>query len=127
MRGNAAGAPTVQNVLEHGAVLPGQFVGNGGRLRLVEGLGLHPQGVAGAGDSGADDGATVTPDGHGGQATGQVALLHDLGDHADGGKTALNVGHQEQTPPGRTGRVHRGTGLIGLERHGEDHPGQHNP
>jgi hypothetical protein len=34
------------------------------------------------------------------QAAGQVALLHDLGDHADRGVAALDVGHQQQPAPG---------------------------
>ncbi len=112
---------------EHGAVLAGQLVGGRGRLGLVEGLGLDPEGVAGAGDPGADDGAAVTPDGHGGQAAGEVALLHDLGDHADGGEAALDVGHQQQAAAGGAGGLDRGTGLVGLQGHGEDHPGQHDP
>ena len=117
----------MQDVLEHGAVLAGQLVGGRGRLGLVEGLGLDPQGVAGPGDAGADGGAAVTPDGHGGQAAGQVALLHDLGDHADGGEAPLDVGHQQQAATGGAGGFDRGTGLTGLEGHGEDHPGQHHP
>ena len=100
LRRDAAGAPAVQDVLEHGAVFPGQLVGGRGGLGLLDGLGLHPQGVAGAGDAGADDGTTVTPDGHGGQTAGQLALLHDLGDHADGGEAAFDVGHQQQAPSG---------------------------
>ena len=99
LRGDAAGAAGVQDVLEHGAVLPGQLVGGRGGLGLGQRLGLDPQGVAGAGHPGADDGAAVTPDGHRGQAAGQVALLHHLGDHADAGVAALDVGHEQQPPP----------------------------
>ena len=117
----------MQDVLEHGAVLPGQLVGGRRRLGLVERLGLDPQRVAGAGDAGADDGAAVTPDGHGGQAAGQVALLHDLGDDADRGEAALDVGHEQQAPTGGAGGLDGGAGLVGLERHGEDHAGQHHP
>ena len=79
------------------------------------------------GTPGADDGAAVTADGHGGQAAGQVALLHHLGDHADAGEAALDVGHEQQAPTGGAGGLDGGPGLIGLERHGEDHPGQHHP
>ena len=94
------------------------------RLVLVEGLGLHPQGVTGAGDAGADGGAAVTADHDGGKATGEVALLHDLGDDADLGETTLDVGHQQQAPARGAGRFDGGPGLFGLERHGEDHAGQ---
>ena len=71
------------------------WVGSGS----VERLSLHPQGLAGAGHPGADHGAAHSPDGHGGQAAGQVALLHHLGDDADTGEAPLDVGHEQQAPP----------------------------
>ena len=37
----------------------------------------------------------------------------------------FDVGHQQQAAPGRAGRLDRGSGLVGLERHGEDHARQH--
>ena len=69
--------------------------------------------------------AAVTADGHGRQAAGQVALLHDLGHHADGGEATLDVGHEQQAAARRAGGLDGGLGLVGLEGHGEDHPGQH--
>ena len=117
----------MQNVLEHGPVLRGQLVDGLRRLGLGDGLGFHPQGVAGPGDARADDGAAVPADGDGWEATGKLTFLHDLGDHTHRGEAPLNVGHQEQAPAGGAGRIDCGAGLVRLERHGEDHAGQHHP
>ena len=65
--------------------------------------------------------------GHGGEPARQVPLLHDLGDHADAGETAFDVGHEQQAPTGGAGRLDGRLGLTRLEGHREDHPGQHDP
>ena len=69
----------------------------------------------------------ATLDGHGGQPAGQVALLHDVGDHADAGEAALDVGHQQQATARGPGGLDGGPRLVRLERHGENHPWQHDP
>ncbi len=86
---------TEQDVLQDCAVLARQLDHVRGRLTVVEGFGLHPQGVARPGNAGADRGALVTADDDGLEATGQRTLFHHLGDDADVRVTALDVGHQE--------------------------------
>ncbi len=121
------GPAAVQDVLEHGPVLAGQLVGGRRRLDVGQGLGLDPEGLAGPRDPGPDGGALHTLDGHGGQAAGQVALLHHLGDHADLGEAALDVRDQQQAAARGPGRLDGRPGLVRLERHGEDHARQHDP
>ena len=124
---DTAGATGVEDVLEHGAVLPRQLLRHRRGLGLGDGLGLHPEGVAGPGHAGPDGGAVVASDGDGGQPAGQLTLLHDLRDHADAGEATVDVRHEQQAPAGRAGGLHGGAGLVGLERHGEHHPRQHHP
>ena len=125
--GDAAGPAAVQDVLEHGPILAGQLVGGRRRLGVGQGLGLDPEGLAGPRDPGPDGGALHTLDGHGGQPAGQVALLHDVGDHADAGEAALDVGDQQQAAARGPGGLDGSPGLVRLERHGEDHARQHDP
>ena len=123
--GDPARAPAQQDVLEDGAVLPGQGHGRLAGLTLVERLRLHPQGGPRPGHPGADDGPLCPRDGHRGQPARQLPLLHHLGDHAHAGVLPLDVRHEEQPPPGRSGRLDGSPGLVRLEGHGEDHAGQH--
>ena len=60
LRGNPAGTPAEQDVLEDRPVLPSQFSGGRRRLALVERLSLDPQRRPCTGHSGTDGGALVT-------------------------------------------------------------------
>ena len=124
LRGDLAGAAAKQDVLEHGAVLAGELDGGGGRLTVVEGFGLDPERVTGAGHASTDGGALVAADGDCVEATGEGALLHHLGDHADVGVAALDVGDEQEVPTGRPRCFDGGAGLVGLEGHGKDHARQ---
>ena len=102
----------------------------GGRRRLgasSTGSACTHRASPGPGHARTDGGPLVAADGHGRQAAGQRSLFHDLGDHADAGVAALDVGHEQQPAAGRPGGLDGGPGLVGLERHGEHHPGQHHP
>ena len=99
-------------------------VGSGSSMRL----GLHPQGVAGPGDPGPDDGAAGHPRmATAGRPPGRSPSSITSAITPTAGEAPLDVGHQQQAAAGRAGRLDRGPGLVGLERHGEDHPGQHHP
>ena len=97
-------------------------------LGVVDRLGLHPQGLARAGHAGADDGPREPADHQGFDAGAGLAQLLDLGDGAHPGVPGVGLRHQEQgAVVGRRGGVGGGASLVGLDREGDDHAGQHDP
>ena len=94
--GEAAGAPRLEDVLDDGLVLArqlGRAVAGRGR---VDGLGVDPQRVAGAGDAGADRGAVQAADDEGAEAASQLTGVLDRGHDADPGVAAVDAGDEEE-------------------------------
>ena len=98
---HAAGAPAEQDVLEHGPVLAGQLDRPSGVLgSSATGSASTHRALAGPGHAGADGRPARSPlTTMARQAPGQLALLDDLGDHADRGVAAVDVGHEQQPAP----------------------------
>ena len=123
--GHAAGAATVEDLLDHGPVLGGEGADLlRGRLGVGHGLGGQPQGgVTGLG--GAQAGALEAPHHEGTAATRQVAGVFDLGHGADGREAIVDAGHEEEPAGVLHGLIGRRAGLWRLQRDGDDHPGAH--
>ena len=122
--GHAAG---LDDRLERRLVLVGELTGALGRdLGVRPGLDLHPRGLAGAGHARADDGADHPPDHQGLETAGEAAHVLDLRNGADLRVSVADPGHEQQLAVRGLGGGYRPPGLIGLDREGHDHPGQHN-
>ncbi len=120
---HAAPAQPFQQEAGGGPVLAGQILGAVADDRVVDQLGLDPQGVAGADHPGAHQGPPLGPDDQGGGAVGQGAAVLDAAHRAHPGIAAVDLGHEQEPAVGAHRRGH-GLGLVGLEGDGDHHLGQ---
>ena len=91
-------------------------------LGVGTGLELHPRGLAGPGDAGADDGADSMPADHEGlEAAAEPPHVLDLGDGADLRVARADPGHEQELAVGGLGGRDGPAGLVGLDREGHDH------
>ena len=118
------GAALGEDVLHHGAVLTSQLVDGTALCVLLDRLDAHPQRGARAGDAGADARTLHAAHHHAAHPVGQLAGVLDRRDRADTRVAALDAGHEQQVTVGRRRCVDRGASLVGLDRHGDHHPGQ---
>ena len=121
-------AASLDDVLDHGPVLPRELTGSGRRLALVDRVGLHPDGLAGARHADPDHGAREPADHERLDPRACLPELLDLRDRADARVATVDLRHeQQQRVVGRGGGLGGGVGLVGLERERDDHAGQHDP
>ncbi len=121
-------AAGVDDVLDHRSVLPGELPGSRCGLALVDRVGLDPHRLARAGHADADHGARQSADDESLDARAGLPEVLDLRDRADAGVAPVDLGHQQQQGIiGRGGSLGGRVRLIGLEREGDDHAGQHDP
>ncbi len=113
----------VEHGLDDGHVLTGELEGAVGRLAVGDRFGLDGEGPAQAGDSDADPGPVQAADDDGAHAAPQLAGVLDGGDGAHLGVQPVDAGHQQHLAV--EGGVDGGTGLVGLQGEGHDHPGEH--
>ena len=92
--------------------------------RVVDGLGLDPQGIAGADHAGTHGGALHRPHHEGGGAVRERPAILDLGDHADAAVAAVDPRDQENLVLLAHG-LESGLGFVGLDRDRHDHAGEH--
>ena len=126
-RDDTGGTAGLEDVLDDGAVLLGQLEGGLGHGLGVDGLDLHPQGGAGAGDAGADASAALATDDEAERAAGELARLLDDRHGADVGVAPVDAGHEQQATVSGRGRLGGGTGFVGLERHRDHHAREDDP
>ena len=123
--GEAAGALLVEDGLDDGPVLTSQLVGAGGRRAGRRWGRPAPAGrFHRCAHAGADRGPLDAADDQAPEAAGQVARVLDLADGARAGVLAVDEGHEEEPAVAPLGRGHRGLGLVGVGRQGDDHPRQ---
>src|SRR5829696_5931534 len=125
--GDLGGAAGLEDVLDHGPVLAGKLHGPLGGRRVVDRLDLDPGGGPGAGHAGPDAGPVQAAPDHRQLPVGQLAGVLDLGDGADGGVAAVDLGDEQQVAAGVTGGAGRRTRLGRLQGGGDDHSRQHDP
>src|SRR5665213_47702 len=122
--GDLTRAATEQDVLQHGAVLTGEFDDVGRGFGVTERFGFDPQRVAGSGNSGANGGALIATDDDGLETTGQRTFFHHFSDDPDVRVATLDVRNQEKPATRRTGRYDCDARLVRFEGHRKYHARQ---
>ena len=126
--GHLRHAARLHDVLDHGAVLASELLGAGGGLGLLDGLGLDPQGLAGAGHADAHDGTREPADHQGLDPAPGLAEVFDLGDRADARVATVHLGDQQHRALGGIARgLGGGASFVGFQGQGDDHAGQDDP
>ena len=122
--GQATRAPQLGDLLEDGPQLTRDLALGGGRSRIVDRVGAHPEAVAShpRADAGPLDGAQDRGD----RAVGQLAHVLDVGDRADLGVAILELGDEEDAAITLASLDGGAAAVVRIEGKGHDGARQHN-
>ena len=123
--GDGGDAARLDDVLDHRPVLAGELRLSFGRRAVERRLDLDPRGLAGPGHAQADGGTVQAADHERLGAVAQAADVLDLRDGADPGVAVVHARDEQQLAA--VGGVDGRAGLVGFDREGHDHPGEHDP